>query len=252
MVRNSSQLTSQNTNSPRQEQANTDPNQFETIHEFNTRILAAIEQIKNIDVRRNKYAEMISQALLAKSRSFKRDFMTDLYEKAKSSVCLLDFDQVKTLDTFIIMGEVCKAVTVPGGQSQPHRVHVSANTENNAQHNETVNEFDSRISSTLPQLIKGKEKTYKENYLQAVAREIVGKSPEFKKAFALFILNSPSHILKQERHFFRSQKYSNETLSVHKLVASLLKNQVQIVNNKVVIDDNHTLSRHADECFKKS
>ncbi|MFC3907972.1 hypothetical protein ACFORL_02605 [Legionella dresdenensis] len=116
------------------------------------------------------------------------------------------------------------------------------------QQNETIAAFQSRIDRMISNEVITNLKSRKERYLELVALQVQNKPADFKKDLALSILNNPTHILKTERHFFRQEKYSNQTLSVHKLVASLLKDQVELVNNKVEIDG-HTLSRHADKCF---
>jgi hypothetical protein len=98
----------------------------------------------------------------------------------------------------------------------------------------------------LQQLPRGLNlKKRKEAYLSLLERHVVELEPDKKKELTFYILNSPDHFLKKERHFFRTQKYSNETFSVYKIVTLL--EQGERKKGLITIreeDASHTISRH--------
>ncbi|MBA2655875.1 MAG: hypothetical protein H0U70_02705 [Tatlockia sp.] len=96
----------------------------------------------------------------------------------------------------------------------------------------------------------------KKEYIDLLNAEMVNtqrgilNSPDDRKSFALYLLNTPNHLLKKERGFFRCEDYSNQTLSMHRVIASLLKGESKplLTNSRVQIEQ-HELSRHAEQCF---
>ncbi|KTC76978.1 hypothetical protein [Legionella brunensis] len=107
-------------------------------------------------------------------------------------------------------------------------------------------EIDQWLKNKLPKNLNLKES--KKAYLNALEEIASNLKPEQKKSLALYILNTPQHFLKQERHFFRTNKYSNETFSVHQLVKTLMQGEQK--NGKITIHDeehgqDHVISRHA-------
>ncbi|MBA3537745.1 MAG: hypothetical protein H0T84_14235 [Tatlockia sp.] len=110
-------------------------------------------------------------------------------------------------------------------------------------------EFDSFLQAELDPNLDLKER--KNQYIQLLISYIVQlPTQSARKQFALYLLNSPDHFLKTERHFFRCNNYSNQTLSMHKVIASLLKgdSETLLIDDTVNING-HELSRHAGECF---
>jgi hypothetical protein len=104
-------------------------------------------------------------------------------------------------------------------------------------------EIDLWLRQQLPQGLNLKKR--KEAYLSLLERHVVELAPDKKKELTLYILNNPDHFLKKERHFFRTQKYSNETFSVYKIV--MLLEQGERKKGLITIreeDASHTISRH--------
>ncbi|KTC86770.1 hypothetical protein [Legionella brunensis] len=90
-------------------------------------------------------------------------------------------------------------------------------------------------------------KECKKSYIECLKKLANNLEAEERKGLALYILNSPDHFLKKERHFFRSQTHSNDTFSVHELVNTLM--QVEQQNGKITIHDeeykkDHVIPRH--------
>lgn len=119
----------------------------------------------------------------------------------------------------------------------------SANSQLNFK---TAKEINEHLLQEIAFISDLKER--KMGYYNELNKIVDNLSPELRKELAMLLLNSPDHLLKKERHFFRSQDYSNQTFTMHKIVASLLTNVNKTASNEVHIEE-HTLSRHVTQCF---
>ncbi|KTC78193.1 hypothetical protein [Legionella brunensis] len=108
-------------------------------------------------------------------------------------------------------------------------------------------EIDQWLQNRLPKNLNIKER--KKAYIEELTQQVKNLVPEQKKELALYVLNEKDHFLKKERHFFRSNTYSNQTFSVHQLVKTLMQGEQN--NAKITIQDDehdktHVLSRHVN------
>ncbi len=109
--------------------------------------------------------------------------------------------------------------------------------------------FDKFLQNQIDKKLDLRER--KIRYIELLTSHIATMTnPDFRKHLALYFLNSPKHFLKKERDFFRWNDYSNQTFSMHQVVAVLLqgKDKPALIDSSVKIEE-HELSRHAQEWF---
>lgn len=111
--------------------------------------------------------------------------------------------------------------------------------------NKSAQDIDDYLKNKLDSNLGLKEK--KHAYITELGKVTGYLQPEKKKQLALYILNNPDHFLKTERHFFRTNNYSNETFSIHQLVKTLMQGEQK--DGKITIHDEgnhleHVISRH--------
>jgi hypothetical protein len=107
-------------------------------------------------------------------------------------------------------------------------------------------DFDNVLQSELKTAASSDLKAKKTEYLELLTEHLAGLTPEFKKDFALYLLNKTDHVLKKERHFFRFYNYSNQTLSMHQVVKLLLSRENNLVQDNQFDIGEHHFSRHRD------
>lgn len=130
--------------------------------------------------------------------------------------------------------------------------------------NITAEGIDRAIMSFIEQKDLNKTmsiKEKKEMYLKTLTRLCYKENPritvELQKQLAHHLLNSPKHLLKQERDLFRSS-HSNETDSMHQMIKLLPGTSYKVRYNGIIFkkavditqdgeNESHTISRHGSK-----